>query len=174
MSTHLIKTETLSLYAVLHRTPDQGHFTRQDAVLLERIAPHLRRAAKIQVKLEEVEAARRSSEAALDHLTFGLLTVDRDGRVLSMNHMAEDVLAGHDGLVVRRGCLTTTHPAEATSLVNCIRQATESKDAPRQGASLLITRPSGAARTGFSLRLSPSSLSPCLVQPRSDGTGPDP
>jgi DNA-binding CsgD family transcriptional regulator len=157
MSTHLIKTENLSLYAVLHRAPNQGHFTKDDAVQLEQLAPHLRRAAKIQAKLEEVDAARRASEAALDQLIFGLITVDQNGRVLSMNRMAEDVIADQDGLWVHRGSLMTRLPHEVALLQRCIREATEptTQANPRQGASLLITRPSG--RGAYRLLVAPLS-----------------
>ena len=145
MSTHLIKTEKVSSFAVLHRTRDQGEFTDRDALLLEQVAPHLRRAAQIQIKLEEAEAARKGADAALDQLAFAVLTVDRDGRVLSSNRMGDEILAASDGLSLRGGCLAVTGGRGAERFCCCIRGATEppSGKTARQGASVLVTRPSG-------------------------------
>jgi DNA-binding CsgD family transcriptional regulator len=159
MAAHLIKTDQISSLAGLHRTPAQGPFSDRDLIVFEGLKPHLRRAAQIQMRMEEIEAARQTAHATLDQLSFGVITLDRDGKVLSINRSADEAVAAEDGLTLRAGRLAACDYGSADDLAEALRAATEpARRGGRLGASLLIERASG---------LTPYRL---LVAPLADGT----
>ena len=155
MANYLLRTEELSCFAVLHRSPSQGLFSDQDAALASRFAPHLRRATQVQERLSQSQAALRSSEAAWNLVSFAMVIVDGSGRVLSANRAAEDIIRGSDGLTVRRGHLAASDPHAASALHAFVRAAAEPlrRGTDRVGASLLVSRPSG--RQPYRLLIAP-------------------
>jgi DNA-binding CsgD family transcriptional regulator len=146
LGARLARTDEFSAFAGLHRTPEQGPFDDNDLSFFERVKPHLERAAQIQNRINEIEGASRAANAVLDQLTFGILTADKNGRIVSTNLIGQEVLASGDGLVARGGRLTVTHEDMACRLVEALRSATEPRDGTaRRGVTLLIERPSGKA-----------------------------
>ena len=155
MSTHLIKTDQVSCFAVLHRTAEQGAFTEKDRNFLKVLHPHLRRAAQIHTRMEELEAARRSARATLDQLSFGVITANEQGRVMALNRVAEEVARSSDGLAIRSGRLIATGEA-GPRLAEAIRLATMAlPTAVRQGGSVLVGRPSG--RPAYRVLVAPNA-----------------
>ena len=144
MSVHLIKTDQMSCFAVLHRTGAQGPFSDDDTQFFQALQPHLRRAAQIGMRVTEIEEATRRTESVMDRLPFGVLVADGQGRAISTNRMADEIVRGGDGLIIRGGRLSTANEGLSTLLVEHLRCATDPRDgSARRGATLFVDRPSG-------------------------------
>ena len=113
------------------------HFARESA--------HLSRALKIHGILSRTATERDAALAALDQIPIGVIIVDDTGMVLDSNHVANEVLAANDGLMVDRSGLRG-HTREATlglheliaTAINPDRQVDlDTTD------TLLLDRPSG-------------------------------
>jgi PAS domain-containing protein/DNA-binding CsgD family transcriptional regulator len=154
MSVHLINTDQVSSFLVLHRTRTQGPFVDQDFRSFEALTPHLRRAAQVHMRIEQIEAAHRRASAALDQLPFGVLTVDPQGRVLSANSAAAETLQSGDGLAIRNGRLAAHVHSSAELMAEALRRATMfDPGTERHGSSHIVQRPSG--RPGYRVLVTP-------------------
>jgi DNA-binding CsgD family transcriptional regulator len=122
------------------RGRDGEDFSRDDRVMLEYLAPHLRRAVQMQRRFALAEAEK----AGLDGLPWSIVYVDAAGAVLSCNAAASEMFTAGDGLSTRRGQITAAQARETAGLLAAIRQAavaTAGEAAPP--AALALQRPSG-------------------------------
>lgn len=104
----------------LHRPARSAAFGRADAVRIEALLPHLRRAMQLGHRLATGSASASPSFAALDALAVAVLVVDADLRVLVANAAAE-ALAGRNGPIrlARVGgatCVTALRQADTAAL----------------------------------------------------------
>jgi hypothetical protein len=141
LAAHLVKTDARSALAGLHRNSSQGPFGDDELSVIEDLKPHLRRAAQINARLEEIEASRRTAEATLDQLSFGIMTVDGHGRVLTANCAAAGMLRLGDGLITRGGRLTTGSEGQAARFSESLRCATDPRDGSARRGATLFSRP---------------------------------
>jgi DNA-binding CsgD family transcriptional regulator len=126
------------------RARSQGPFEPADLQSLERLAPHLTRALRLQTRFAALEAQRWADEALRDRLPFAVVLLDERGRVVSQNRAATDLLAAADGLTARHGCLRTLHPADQAALDQLIRDAARPPDGAGLpvGGAVALRRPS--------------------------------
>src|SRR5215831_18795251 len=80
------------------RSPRRGEWERQHVDLMRYIAPHLHRAAQINLRLGAARFDEESSAEVLDHLACGVIIVSGDGRALFANRAAEAIVAAADGI----------------------------------------------------------------------------
>ncbi len=106
-------------------------FGPEEFEVLEHLAPHLKRAFRVQRRL----AASWQRSEALDRLRDGVVLVDRDARVLFANPAAEALLTANDGLRTERGALAAPLSAQTAALRALIAG---------QGGSLSLPRPGRA------------------------------
>lgn len=113
----------------LHRPPTSDHFEAVHVRMLERLAPHLRRAMLLGDRLGREGAGRAvAGLAALDGLAIGVVVVDAALRVRFANAAAE-AMAGRDGPyrfvqrtpLDRSIALTATHRADSAALAALAR-----------------------------------------------------
>jgi PAS domain-containing protein len=156
-----LETATLSAVIAVLRDVRQGPFGELEAAALERMVPHLQRAARLHVQMQELRLHNQALEAALDRLPSGMIVADASGRALIINRAAEEMVAKNDGLLLRSGQLTVTRAAEAAALVRHIAEAARTAACGRGegGGALLVSRPSGLRP--FALLVAP--LSPDLT-----------
>jgi DNA-binding CsgD family transcriptional regulator len=109
-------------------------FESPDLRRLESIAEHLRRALRIQERLDG--AAGRAS--ALDRLTLGVLSVAADGRIHYANPSAEEILTEGSALRVQAGVLSATRPVESRSLQKLLHDGAGTMSLPRRQRPPLI------------------------------------
>jgi DNA-binding CsgD family transcriptional regulator len=135
----------------------------QDALAVSRLqalTPHLLWVSRLQRQFTTLEARLAAAEGALDRLATAMLVLQGAGQVLTMNVMAERLLALADGLAIRGGRLEVAVSCERETLQRLIAQAL--RGTPALAAALggvsRISRPSG--RPAFEV----------LVAPISDGT----
>ena len=81
----------------------------QNAALLQRLTPHLRRAGQISRQTSNLQFGSRALEEAFDQFNRGVVLLRTDGRSFYCNEQAERYFALCDGLVLshdsRIGCL---------------------------------------------------------------------
>lgn len=117
-----------------------------NVALLQRLAPHFRRALQVNHRLANTRVAGAASEAALDRLAVGFVMVDATGRVVFQNKAATEMLAANDGIGLdRMGTVTIQSAAENAWLRQAIAQAAMVLDAAEghTGPTMKLRRPSG-------------------------------
>lgn len=93
------------VFVGLSRGPRRGAFSADELATLDRLAPQIRRAARIWVALGAAEEARRAMEAALDHVAHAVFLTNAAGSIGFLNVAAAALLGEHGTLAVRRGSL---------------------------------------------------------------------
>jgi PAS domain-containing protein/DNA-binding CsgD family transcriptional regulator len=153
----VLQSAGLSAVVAVLRNFRQGPFEPREVAALERLMPHLRRAARLHSQVGSLRRQNQALEAALDRLTFGVLITDGAGRVLLLNYAAEEIAAANDGLLLQGGRLGATRAEEATALTRCIADAvrTAGRRNGQGGGSICISRPSG--RRPFAVLVAPLS-----------------
>lgn len=135
----------LALAVNLHRAKSAGAFGEEEKKLLCVLQPHLERAARFQSLFTAHDNKTETSLQALDGLKVGVIFLDGEGRVVSMNQTAKGILSKNDGLRVHNGKLKSADATENSSLHKFIASCAKTKTTsftPR-GGSLRVTRPSG-------------------------------
>jgi PAS domain-containing protein/DNA-binding CsgD family transcriptional regulator len=153
----VLQSAGLSAVVAVLRNFRQGPFEPREVAALERLMPHLQRAARLHSQVGSLRRQNQALEAALDRLTFGVLITDGAGRVLLLNRAAEEMAAANDGLLLQGGRLAAARPEEATALTRCIAEAvrTAGRRGHQGGGSICISRPSG--RRPFAALIAPLS-----------------
>jgi PAS domain-containing protein/DNA-binding CsgD family transcriptional regulator len=159
----VLQSAGLSAVVAVLRNFRQGPFEPREVAALERLMPHLRRAARLHSQVGSLRRQNQALEAALDRLTFGVLITDGAGRVLLLNYAAEEIAAANDGLLLQGGRLGATRAEEATALTRCIADAvrTAGRRNGQGGGSICISRPSG--RRPFAVLVAPLSPETALA-----------
>jgi DNA-binding CsgD family transcriptional regulator len=153
----MVPFRTGSVFALLSlmRRIGAPSFSDADFAFLARFMPHLQRAISIHRRLETVDLARVAASDALDRLSFGVVIVDAEGKVLFHNEQTRELLARADGLLLLRGGLSAVNPTEAATLRRLVAQAcaTAMGRGLFAGGAVEITRRSG--RRPFTVLVAP-------------------
>jgi DNA-binding CsgD family transcriptional regulator len=127
----------------IQRSRRQGPFEPAELDLLDRLAPHLTRALRLQTRFAALEAQRWADQTLRDRLPFAVILVDERGRIVSQNRAATELLAAAAGLTARHGCLRA-HPVDQAALDQLIRDAatTANGQGAHGGGAAALRRPS--------------------------------
>lgn len=98
-------------------------FNADECALHRMLSAHLVMAARIHDRLVTLGRARDAQESVIARLPYGLVWLDDLGRVLSMNPVAERLIARRDGLCVHGGRLEARAPKTRKELDRAIHQA---------------------------------------------------
>src|SRR5882724_3555872 len=74
------------------KPPGLESVTRAEFDLMQRIEPHLRRAAQLRRHFGKVELKARWASDALDRLSVGVMLLDDRGRIVFMDSLAGEIL----------------------------------------------------------------------------------
>jgi len=118
-------------------------FSARSSELLGQLVPHLERAARVTLKMAELDALRHGGLAALDCLSEGVILVNPHAQALFANRAAEAIFARADGIGVDASGLCAASSAQTTALRRLIAMSTSREDSAGTGGSLLLERPSG-------------------------------
>jgi DNA-binding CsgD family transcriptional regulator len=123
--------------------------------MLNMMAPYLRRAIKINLKLKSAQAHAAGLAAALDGMAGAALLVSQTARLLFANRRAEGLLAQADGLAERDGALVASRPGDTRALHRMIGGAGRASQGhlPHGPDALALARPSG--RPALSVLVAP-------------------
>lgn len=126
-----------------YRTFGQEPFGRRELRLLQRLAPHFSRMARLRLRMDSRTAVEPWAADLVDGLPWGVVLLDAARRSLLVNREATRILAAADGLVLGRSELRATHGEDGRSLERLMSLATAGSPAGRRGGDVAITRPSG-------------------------------
>ena len=132
-------------FAAVHRSPRQGHASREDARRMKRLVPHLRHALDTHLRLEASARREGALLELLGRLDTGVVLLDPAGRVLHANAIAEAIFRDADGLSAASAHLGVAN-ADARKRLNEIlaRFLGDAMDAELQpGGEIVVPRPSG-------------------------------
>jgi GAF domain-containing protein len=99
-----------------NRSRRKGPFGPAEVYLLQLLFPHLQRAIQFHRRFAELEGRQRASLDALDHLSAGVVLLDRNGCILAINREGRRILDQNDGLTTARDGLRAALPRENRSL----------------------------------------------------------
>jgi DNA-binding CsgD family transcriptional regulator len=136
----LVRTEAVMASCGTHRGLREGPFGDSERGLFERLAPHLRRALRIQEVLALAETRERAALAALDRLPCAAFVLDRRCRVLAENAAARVLVAARQGLRLRQGVLACDRADNQTRLDAALAAAGGGETA-RTAETVAIPRP---------------------------------
>jgi DNA-binding CsgD family transcriptional regulator/PAS domain-containing protein len=128
---------------------------RASIVLLNLLAPYLRRAIQANLQLQAARTRTQGLGAALDGMPSAALLVSQSAGVVFANRRAEALLAQADGLCVRDGELVASRPGDAHALRRMIGGAGRAALGllPNGPDALALKRPSG--RPALSVLVAP-------------------
>jgi DNA-binding CsgD family transcriptional regulator/PAS domain-containing protein len=129
----------------LSRGSRRGPFDGDELKRLARLAPHLRRATQIWLKLGAATAMHLPLEAALDRIAHAVLLTDAGGRVRYANRAAGELLMADDGLTAGADGLSAVKASETTVLRGLIAQAAKHSAVEHGHRPLRLQRRSGGA-----------------------------
>lgn len=112
------------------------------AAQLDELYAPLAKAARLQHDVSGLTRKSAMALAALDQIAAGVVVADAEGRIIEMNHAAEQMLSADDGLTARHGQLGARRAFEASRLARLIAEATAYKTTAAAGR-MLIGRHSG-------------------------------
>jgi DNA-binding CsgD family transcriptional regulator len=126
----VFETPSRDSYAIagVLRSPTTGPLDPDEiARLAQALNGHLRRAAALHHKLSAARPNGRLLEAAVDHLSVGVLIVNWRGRLLAANRTAQSMLLTGDALTERNGILKARHQDDHDQLTRSLAAVTRSK-----------------------------------------------
>jgi DNA-binding CsgD family transcriptional regulator/PAS domain-containing protein len=117
------------------------------------LAPHIQRAVRISHRIASLELAAGAAAAATDHSPFGVLSLDADMTILSVNRRVARY--AESGVIsMTEGRLTFVDPAAQKKLIELARSA------PPAGLAFQAT-----ARSGRELPVLGARIAPQIVRP---------
>lgn len=155
----LFFTQSHSAGIILQRSRQQGPYDPETLELLDRLAPHIRRALQLDRQHSRL-GFQRGLEAAYEHSEHGVLLCDATGRLLFLNARAEQLLRDCPAVDLRDDRLALADPAMDQRLRARIAAVTETVDAraPRPGPPLALDVPETGSVLG--IRVTPVRTRP--------------
>jgi len=109
--------------AVITSWPGHPGFSSEELDLFETLYPHLERAARIRLAVEDVDPIAQSALETIEHLDVGFVVCDRRGRVIYANRHADETLRRAESLKTTAGVLTSDITSESAVLGKMIHAA---------------------------------------------------
>jgi len=107
----------------LYRDRPGTEFAESELKILRFLAPHLKRAFSLHVKLSQLKSRRKGAESVLHMLPTGVVLLGSKGEIIFMNRSAAACVAEGDGLLGTRDGLRAERPGESSLLGRTIEQA---------------------------------------------------
>ncbi|SPB18018.1 LuxR family transcriptional regulator [Caballeronia novacaledonica] len=139
---NFMRTNTVSGVLGVPRAVNGRPLDDADLQTLGLLAPHLRRAVQMQMRLDAVAARERITSAALDVLSHAILIVDARGHPLFVNRAAYRLIERADGLSTHAGLLCAS-TARLTQKLHALIARVAAASGMTRGGAIALTRPSG-------------------------------
>ena len=111
------------------RCKGAGSFGAAEITRLERLLPHICRAARLRHLVGSMRGEIDDLRRALDAAPAAMALLDSSGKVLCANAAAKEILDERDGLRIERSTLTSSRMDEARALSAAIAQTASLADA---------------------------------------------
>jgi len=141
--------DTQSSYVAVHRAPDAGAFEAGQVDAVQSLLPHLQLAYRIRRQFLGAGRYEDVSQQYMDAKNKGLICIDWQGRIVSMNREAERIMALDDGLAYTQGRFLTQRREDELRLRNLLKdccQPAKSDSAPQPaatGSTIVLPRSNG-------------------------------
>ncbi len=145
----------------IFRSHKRGPFDQSAVKLIRFLSPHIARAYRIHFQLADLKGYSLSLQTALDSSPTGILLLDRNCRVVTMNLAARATIDRNDGLFVRNGRLQTGGAKEFATLENLLSNARPSGKRLGLAGSMIVGRRNQMA---LLVRVAPAGNSPLAQQ----------
>lgn len=143
-----IDTPETAGFFTIQRTPREGHVGEDDLEMLQLLQPHIARSSQISLMLSSCADQADAAREALHELAVGVILLDRRGRVIFKNQIAEAVLE-RSPLLRSDGetTLGASHRGDHYQLQNAIARALRGldEDPGGNGAELQLASEDGEA-----------------------------
>ncbi|ACE83643.1 helix-turn-helix transcriptional regulator [Cellvibrio japonicus] len=121
----IYRNEEWHVGIALHRSFNAEPFSAEELQTLQLLYPHFKRALRIYKEFYKLRSQQQSLQAALGHITLGLIILNPNGSVDYCNPIAETLLTHHQGLkITARNTLQAHVYAENKQLHSLIDQLT--------------------------------------------------
>jgi DNA-binding CsgD family transcriptional regulator/PAS domain-containing protein len=139
-----------------HRRAKSGSFHEREAQIFEIFLPHIVQALQIHRQMSHARALTQVSTLLIEQLPVGVMLLTSEGYALHANQAARAVLDAGDGLTLRKGRLSSSHPEHARHIARAVESAAALRHGRvlGTGAPLHLTRPSG--RAAYTLIFAPT------------------
>lgn len=118
---HLTRNNASSIWLSLRRAHDRGMFKPSQIALAQKIAPHMTRAVRLQIKLRENGLRADALVSSIDAVPFAIFLTDANAKLLIANKAGEKILQAADGLRARHSFLACDRGGENKALQDAIR-----------------------------------------------------
>lgn len=120
---------------------------------IERFLPHLRHFVRVRHALIDARALGASFAVLLENARYGVIQLDRRGRIVAANDRACDLLRRADGLFDESGLLRAATPRQDAALQKLLARALPRFGGQGTVGAMMITRPAASPR--LALHVSP-------------------
>lgn len=118
------RAASLALKFSFMRPRAHGHYQAHELAMWQALVPHVQRAARLHLRLQQLAAQAVDTEEALAALAGGLIVLNHEGRVQRINPQAQALLAAPQGLTVSGAGWVHITPASAEAgLQRAVRAA---------------------------------------------------
>lgn len=138
-----------------HAQPD---FDNAERALVQRLLPHLAQALRLRARMASMQRDQQLLAGTLERMQLGTLTLDSQGRVLTLNAQAQAVLDEGDGLRLLAGHLQAVLAEEQRALTALLAGALGEGRAATGIAmveAISISRRSGRSKLSLLVRAIP-------------------
>ena len=130
-----------------------GCWDSEQLETITRLLPHVRQFVRMRQVLADAGALGSSLVDLLDNTNFGVIQLDRQGRIVVTNDRARELLKQSDGLLDSGGFLRARMPAENQVLQRLLGRALRPLGVRASGGSMTIHR--AIARTQLGVQINP-------------------
>ncbi|MGO4175064.1 helix-turn-helix transcriptional regulator [Bosea sp. TAF32] len=150
----------------VQRGRSQDGFDDQDAALLGRLYPVLRRVVELRRHIGRVTIQRDEARGALDRLALGIAILDAEMRISYANEGADEILAEPDGPIgLRQGRLYARQPGDQRRLRQLVEGALHCSRDPLANHQASMILHGGDGGHSLSACVMPAAPSPALHGP---------
>jgi DNA-binding CsgD family transcriptional regulator len=138
----------------LYRDRSGTEFAESELKILRFLAPHLKRAFSLHVKLSQLKSRSKGAESVLHMLPTGVVLLGSKGEIIFMNRSAAASVAEGDGLLATPEGLRAERPGESSLLERTIEQVvrTSNGSGVSAGGTVVVSR---RLRPPLQVRISP-------------------
>jgi DNA-binding CsgD family transcriptional regulator len=144
--------------------PEHAHdFTADECTTIDRILPHVARAMRTKVRVDESARRLSATLSAFDQFDLGLAIVDRDLRPVVLNRRAEQIITTGDGLLRSRKGLVASSASDTSWLQRLVLKACADDVRVPGHYAMRLHRPAGSAWSVVARRLNNNAAAPGVL-----------
>jgi len=134
-------------------------FTDREKAICQALVPHFKQAMEIFSRMNAMQAEQHFYAEAVNRLLLGTMLIDRDGRVIRMNGVAEKIVAERDGLSFSISGLNvedrTAQQALRTAIANGLAAVLGNQPFVDENFAEAISVPRTSGRMPLAIRIHP-------------------